>query len=117
MPRFFSVVQSAVLIGDWQRLPLVVGLRQLALFSSATPSETKNRYFCGEPEVPFPGELITLLIAGKIVVKPVSWSPLLFWPLTVIRSIFPDADLALDRLDDSANRARNPCVFEEAPKS
>jgi len=61
MPRFFSVVQSAGLIGDWHRgeifpkLALFIVLRQPALLSSATPSETKNTYFCGAPAVPAPG--------------------------------------------------------------
>jgi hypothetical protein len=38
------------------------------MFSSATPSDTKNRYFCGADEVPAPGALIALLIAGKMLV-------------------------------------------------
>src|ERR1700730_10733833 len=117
MPRFWIVVQSAGSIGDWQRAVPDLGLRQLLLDSSATPSETKNRYFCGVEEVPFPGAVITLLIAGKIVLIPVSWSSLLFWPLTVIRSMLPAAVLALLRLDDSAYKARRPWVSEEAPKS
>src|ERR1700730_9301056 len=69
MPRSLSVLQSAGLIGDWQRLLPESGLRQLLLPSSATPSETKNRNFCGEPDVPFPGVLIALLIWGKMFVN------------------------------------------------
>src|ERR1700682_995066 len=117
MPRFLSVAQSAGSIGDWQRELPDFGLRQPLLDSSATPSETKNRYFCGVADVPFPGVVITLLIAGKMVLNPVSWSPLLFWPLTVIRSMLPAAVLALLRLDDSAYRARRPWLSEEPPKS
>src|SRR5450631_4529073 len=107
MPRFLSVVQSAGSIGDWQREP-DFGLRHAEFCSSATPSDTKNRYFCGAEDVPAPGALIALLIAGRRVVKPVSWSPLSFWPLTVIRSMVPAAVLALVRLDDSENSARSP---------
>jgi hypothetical protein len=71
MPRLLMVVQSAELSGDWQRPP-VVGLRQPVLYSSATPSETKNRYFSGAEDVPAPGALIALLIWGKMLVKLVS---------------------------------------------
>src|ERR1700692_744517 len=123
MPRFFSVVHKAGLIGDWHRgeifpkVALLIVLRQPALLSSATPSETKNTYFCGEPAVPGPGVLIAVLIWGNMVVKPVSSALLSFWPLTVITSMAPAAVLALLRLDDSANSARRACVSDEAPKS
>src|SRR5258708_36854179 len=113
MPRVLIVVQSAVLIGDWQREVPDFGLRQPAFDSSATPSETKNTFFCGEPDVPAPGALITPLMAGMMAVKPVSWSLLSFWPLTVIRSILPAAVLALVGLEDRANSARRPGVSEE----
>src|SRR6478752_7642771 len=118
MPRFLMVVQSAVLIGDWQRPLLVVLLmHDDGLYSSATPSDTKNRYFSGADVVPAPGAVITPLMAGMTLVNWVSWSLLSFWPLTVIRSILPAADLALDRLDDSANRARSPAELAADPKS
>ncbi len=54
------VVHSAGSIGDWQREPDVTGFRQLLLSSSATPSETKKRYFSGDDDVPDPGEEIVL---------------------------------------------------------
>src|ERR1700756_3313522 len=112
------LLQSVGSSGDWQRPLLVVFLMQLlGLYSSATPSETKNRYFSGEPDVPLPGVAIALSIAGMIAEKPVSWSLLSFWPFTVIRSMFPAAVWALDRLEDSENSDRRPCVSEEAPKS
>ena len=75
MPRFLIVVQSAVLSGDWQRPLLVVDLmHDPGLYSSATPSDTKNRYFCGADDTPEPGALMALLMAGRILVKLVSWS-------------------------------------------
>src|ERR1700709_1946523 len=111
------VVHSAGLRGDWQRPP-VVGLRHdPPLFSSATPSDTKNRYFSGAEDVPAPGALIALLIAGKILMKFVSWSVFSFWPLTVIRSMAPAAVLALDSEVASWNRVLRPQVDAGAPKS
>jgi hypothetical protein len=35
------------------------------MFSSATPSDTKNRYFCGADVVPAPGAPIAPLIVVK----------------------------------------------------
>src|SRR5262245_23217014 len=110
--------QSVGSIGDWQRpLDVVDLMHLLGLYSSATPSETKNRYFSGEPDVPSPGVVIALSIAGMIAEKPVSWSLLSFWPLTVIRSMLPAAVWALDRLVDREDSDRSPCVSEEPPKS
>src|ERR1700750_2868640 len=117
MPRALIAVHSAVSIGDWQRPALVGVLMQPGLYSSATPSETKNRYFIGAEDVPAPGALIAVLICGMMDVNWVSWSLFSFWPLTVIRSILPAALLALDRLPESENRARSPAKLAAAPKS
>ena len=67
------VVHIVASIGDWQRPELVVVFRQPpGLCSSLSPSDTKNRYFSGAEDVPLPGALIALLIAGRMLEKLVS---------------------------------------------
>src|ERR1700676_292806 len=123
MPLSFSALHRVGSIGDWQRgdwLPqfeFFMVTPHDEFFSSAKPSDTKNRYLSGVADEPVPVEPNTVPMAGIRVEKAVPSSLLSFCHLTVIKSILPAAVLAPPRSADRAYSDLKLADWMVPPKS
>src|SRR4051794_20927315 len=100
MPPFLMRVHWAGLSGCWQRfVPDSGRVHPVAMSASVTPSDTRNRIFCGEPaELPSPGAGISAFMLASTLSCGVSMSLLYEEFGTIMRSMLPACDFALGRL-------------------